>query len=342
MANKKMELLKSCFLNYLVLKSIGKICNRLLVLVIPQGKAQVAIRCFATSTINHPLVIDSNMRMKKVFRMLTECRSQPIFFVAADAKKAEEMLKFLASAVCSGYICGKELSAIPVIITEESNIPIGDSYFYVFLENVNFEGSISNTKILPNRTEIVRGVTIYEGYVREKEIEDELKRLFLATSALLCAHREEKLSDYIPIVDELIQADDDYHNYMGLDTVFLDLLERWQEKESFKQVFELPNVESEVDISNSVFYDDRYIFMKETLFANIVSSSKSLPVGAVKRALLDAEILVKERSSLTYPVKMSYVTPFGETKRIRMLRFSRERLCKPGNLDFISACKMQE
>lgn len=121
--------------------------------------------------------------------------------------------------------------------------------------------------------------------------------------------------------------------------MFLYAIEKWQESNCGK-VCELPNVDNDTlkDISRVFFYDEKYVYMEETLFREIVSIiTDMIPINALKMALRDSGLLVTEQKSKQYVTKMNYYKENGKPERKRMMRFLRSNLSKPGNMDIIES-----
>lgn len=139
---------------------------------------------------------------------------------------------------------------------------------------------------------------------------------------------------------KLAGFDEDSHNLNGVGDFFIDSLYRWQENTSFHNIYRLPELGMSVarKTSQAVFFDDRYIYMKDSFFKQIASPLlNTFQVSVLKKALVDDGILCPDKSD-TYTVKVGYYNIAGQFKRERMLRFSRNRLEKTGEPGFVEIC----
>ena len=129
-----------------------------------------------------------------------------------------------------------------------------------------------------------------------------------------------------------------------LGSMFRFLLVDHKKKHPETRLTMLPYL-SEEDIqlmSQRVFYDKDYFFLKDRLFKEIICPlTGSTAVTSIMRRLSEEGTLACT-SPPPFTVKMTYHTADESGKRVCMLRFRREKLQRCGDLDIIKKMKLDE
>lgn len=337
------KIIRSLLMNYPVICRAGVAVDRAVVLIPPPGKTRKMLDFFKTSTLNAPLVVGTNIKDWKLEKWMTCYRSQAVFFVPSGTKKSDEILAFFSSATQTGYVSEKKVTLLPVVITENIYLVGQYDFFSIAFEDFECEKEdieCLNQEVLPNPDEIPRALTLYDELQRTRQMENEYEKALTLAATLICAKdgNRDLLDAYLVCVKRMIADDEEFHYKSGLDELFLERFLRWQKDTEFGQIQKLPDIEIETSVDETIFYDEKYLFISESLFKKVVEPM-SIPINILKTVLADEDILVPEKANQrAYVVKMFYSVD-GESKRKRMLRFDRTKLTRAGDLDFIDACK---
>ena len=133
-------------------------------------------------------------------------------------------------------------------------------------------------------------------------------------------------------------------DFNGLGDAFVDSILKWQEKKKFVDVYELPVISEEVERKfwEVFLYDDDFFYIKESFLPQLCNDFfKLYPSHLLKQILILEGVLLTDASRAD-SVKVGMYLPSGEYKRERMLKFSRQRFSRPGELDIIDACLQTE
>ena len=155
------------------------------------------------------------------------------------------------------------------------------------------------------------------------------------------AGRQEEFKDILESAMCLAALNEENQDTSQLALLFIKILYDWQEQVDFHTVYGLPFLEMVAveKLRESLFFDADYLYMHEEMLKNIVGPLLNLIVllTVVKQALVEANMLFPDQAR-TFTAKMGYYNVAGQYKRARMLRFSMDKLERPGELGFLELC----
>ncbi len=96
-------------------------------------------------------------------------------------------------------------------------------------------------------------------------------------------------------VEYLVMQNEDVNFVADVGKTFIDIVYKWQERTRFHNAYELPNIEVNVieHIDEVFLFDDKYFYMKESLFATIVCPLLDVfPLDVLKSTLDDDGIFM--------------------------------------------------
>ena len=336
-------IVKSLLVNYLVLAHFGYYFPRIITIVVDNGQANDIVKIL--KTFEKPVIIDEMTCNDEIYRYLTETNSEVVFYrYHPENRRADCILKMLYSAVSNGQINRKNITSLPVVITEDL---IDDKYHHhmmITLHEEWLQGNLPTESVLPSWVDILNSKAVVEA---EEIVNDEIIKTLLFASMLACGAPSGVAVRNMAkkAISVLVREDEEYHDWVGTETLFLASLQEWiNEHECTYNTCKLPNVPNDVEksISNTFFYNDNYVYIHEDLFRDISNcyTTKLTPINALRMALKTEGILITEATSRGFTVKMNFYRENGKPERPRMLRFRRSKLSKPGELDIVTTVIM--
>lgn len=335
------RLLRSLAVNYPILLDIGYGFEKLLILVVGQGDVSAVIRAVGGDA---PQIIHESMTRERILSILTTVNSEPVFCLFSPTKKGYDLVGNLKAVLKTGTFDMRHISAVPILISERvpPDIDLSDC-FSVYL-NVGLQGlTIQRQEVVPPDDQVSVVLDKITDYAEDAATQEE-RSLKAAACFLYPIFKKENaemyLPEYLKLVEELVFSDDENKDTNGLADIFVQELYRWQEKREFNKAYKLPYLEMEVtrDFEEVIIYDEEFLYMKDALFKEISEVLiKTFPIDILKSCLAKEGILCQSKES-SYTVKVGYYNLAGEFCRVRMLRFSRNRIRLAGELDFIELC----
>lgn len=335
-------LLKSMALNYPVIKHLGMELGKLLFVLTEPGQMKAAVSLF--SDMEAP-VISEFTKKSDCKKVIASANSSFVIFPYIQSKASNDYLQFLGSLVRSGSLGSPGLNAIPVVISER--LPYGAGMENIFLVSLN--GNLESLKkglisVVPpdNKLEVV--FDRIRCNIRENMTPD--KKSFIAAACFLYPNMlpEIRVLDFLHIkdhVESLIEFDDNNHDSGGATEAFIHEFYAWHKTVGFAGLYELPYLGTEAmgSLGYSVFFNEKYIFIKNSLFKRIAGNLLGVfCIDLLKNRLADDGVIYKDETSAVV-VKMPFYDINGQYGREYMVRFDRGRLEDIAGFDFIDCCQ---
>ena len=335
------RIIRSIIINYPVLQKLGFHLGKVLAIHVENDATKDAMEYL--KTFDSPLIVDDYMSEQEICDLLTEKRSQGIFCILGASKKKKNFINLFSAAVGANQIQGKKLLTLPVLLVEHGFEDLDETCFVI--EAGSWERANEQP---PNVIPLVEELSKIDVWLNKHESSSstELKKILSLAGFLAYLANQDigSLDEIEATVDNMILYDEAFHDRTGVDSLFLYAIDEWMSAGKIK-VCQLPNVDNVhlSDYEMVVFYDEQFVFISDSLFHDIVQPiTDLLGINSLKLGLKECGILVSELNSPSYSVKMNFYKENGKPERLRMLRFNQEKLSRPGEMDFISACLYAE
>lgn len=337
-----LQILVSMGINYPVLKEIYPVLNKPLFFVVPTGNIAAAVDFLADKDTPK---LNPNLSFKQLNEVLDSINSDFAVYPFVQTKKGIKFLELIIDAVIAGSQDSSNFNALPIVVSE--NIPYGydlSNFFTVFF-NRDFKNiSFDRMCVVPPEPKSDLPVILNQFCCSTKYATHDEKAFMAAACFLYPFYRDNGLEkNFMFLLDwakKLVELSEDSCDADNLSNLFLIELYKWQKDTAFSSVYDLsrPVINAQRIMSNFMFFDDKYVYFQERFFKKIFSSFlKLFNVNTLKKSLVENGILCSENTN-TYTVKMIYYDSSGELCRERMLRFSREKLNKTGEVNFVEMC----
>ena len=321
-AVQRIRIIKSMMINNPILRYLGIIFERILLIRVEQGNINNLIRLL-TEGKNAKIMDDE--RIGKDLRGLFENPTGFLIYRFTATRKSTELVERLFSLEIGGDIHNYYWPLVIIVTDNPYVLQDNDKFYEIFLPGDFKETSLADTYVIPPDGTI----PLIIKRIQEMSSETTEQHAFMAASEFLFPLVSE--AEYSEIKKEAGQLgieDRDSFNPKEVMEVFLDRLQEWAEVTT-AIVRELPIIcEEEIRNKHVLFYDEDFIYLSQEVFTEIVTPLLGqINIGKLKRCLVESHLLVPESGNVkTYTVKMSYEDVDGGKKRSRMLRFSRELL----------------
>ena len=339
-----LTLVKSLGVNYPIISMIECTPTRLITLVVSEHQLKAA--CGILKNFGAPIIGDY-MTPSQISQVLCETNSECVLFPFSPTRKGKELVRLIALAVQTGCVGNKKLQALPVLITETGVQGCDiDNLFVIYLRGDLSAIHISLNEIVPPDEQLEVVFDKIRNYLTIKNTEE---KALMISACFLCPHLKKEAKVYkfmqmLKIASALVEQDDNNRDPYEAAELFIEELYLWQERTQFQDVYPLPELEMSIEsrIDTILLYTDQYIYVKDKLFEQICQALLGIfSVDVLKSALTEAGIVYPENTK-TYSVKVGYRNIVGEYKRERMIRFSREKLNRAGDMDFVKLCQNQK
>lgn len=328
--------------NYPILKEYGLGTSKLLFVIVGEGQTQKAKSLLSD---NDTPSVDEFMSIREVKRIFMDANSTFITYSYSYSRRGQEFMPFLEMIARTGDVAGFKINALPLVIAE--GIPLGydlQRSFTVFLEGDLTEVDIDLEEVVPLDEELAVVEDKIQTILPIAASPDEKMLLAAACFSYPIMKRAGKQQEFENLLEHarrLATLNEENQDTSQLEVLFINLLYDWQRQTDFHRVYELPYLEMKTLewLKESMFFDTNYIYMHEEVFKKIVKpllNLFSLPV--VKKALVEISMICPDQAG-TYTAKMGYYNVVGQYQRIRMLRFSADKLERPGELGFLELCR---
>lgn len=343
---KKFLLIKSMGVNYPVLKDWGYIFPRLMTVVVPQGKMLKATDVFKSYSFT---ILDEFSKKEDVRKALLSTHSAFVIFPYKKSTRSDMVIDQLYALVQAGFVDGIPIQAMPILITEDFLVEDQEGkQFIVYADNGECEHTIPFESIVPSADQLPVVKDKIDIVIRNSNSEEE-KVLLAACCFMYPIFKQqgegEKIEELFHEVQRLCEMEEEVRDLQGVDILFLDTINSWQEENLFDDVYELPFIDDAVmeNKDEIICYDEDYVFLSDKLFKEIVTPILHIvPLSQLKQSLKEEGILSTHSNTRTFTVKMSYVDNGCNKKRVTMLRFFRQKLKREGKLDIVTMCKLRK
>ncbi len=337
-------LIKSLGANYPIINQIGFAPAKLIMLVI--GGQQIQLVCRILENISAPYITEF-MSPSTVKNVLYSTNSENVIFLYSTTRKGKNQLHFLNTFMQFGGSEDQRLGALAVLVSER-NIwgSEREKLFCIYLPLDLSNIDIPLDYVVPPDEQIA----VVMDRIRNLELagKSQEEKALLAAACfiypyLVNTEKDGEFDDLLNLASELVRRDENNQYTEKLGQLFIEEIYKWQERSSFQDVYQLPNLEMKIEqnLDKFVLFDGQYIYMKEQLFAEIVQSLLEVfSLDFLKSALVEEGILCPENTR-TYTSKMGYRNIIGDYRRERMLRLKRDRLNRAGEMEFIDICLNQ-
>ena len=343
---KKFLLLKSLGVNFPVLQDWGYSFPRLVTVVVPQGEVQKATNIFKSYFFT---MLDEFSKKEDIRKALVSTHSAFVIFPYKKSPRSDMVIDQLYALIQAGFVDGEPIQAIPTLITDDYLVEDQEKkQFIVYVDTEVPTHNIPIKCVVPGADQLPLVKDKIDMVTRRGNSEEE--KVLLAACCFMYPilkqqGKEEEIEELFREAQRLCWMEEEVRDLQGMDDLFLDVFNAWQDKEQFHDVYELPFIDNVVMAGKDdvIFYDEEYIFLSDMLFKTIVKPVLHIvPLSRLKQSLKEEGILTTHKDTGTFTVKMPYVDDRGNKKRITMLRFLRRKLNRAGKLDIITTCRLRK
>ena len=228
-----------------------------------------------------------------------------------------------------------------MILTDNFNTEgIGNHQFIIFLDEGLSDVNIDNFMLYPENGSLQQ--------IKRKVEENKQKATsveefcFLAAKSFIpqramATTSEELLTE---MIQRLCQQNEDARDPKCVTEMFLNCLYEWQKDKCFGNICHVLEARL-IERDTHIFYDDKFIYISSKLFRKItLPLTKYVAITSLKSGLVKDEILIPEKSSSNFTVKVTCRDENGIPQRIRMIRLKEEKINMLGEMSFISICML--
>lgn len=293
-------------------------------------------------------VIHTRTSQKEISDKLIDSEALPLLFLGDNkdnpSKRENELVSFLVSVIRAGVCEKKEVNSLAVGIFEK-HIPqqFQQSFFKIYIqdcEDYHAEEVAAYKDLLFCET-MIRKDKVERLLSSHNECIPMLSALKASIELAQFACPEIDTISLAQIAEQLVTLDEERNDTDDLIDLFLDDI--YKEAENGRvSLFDLPNLEAwQIDqLGTAVFADKAYLYISEQRFSQLVSGLRCIyPIDIIKYKLVEAGI-IKGSGETSYSTKMGYITPYGEYKRVRMIKLAQDSLVKIGDVPFLDLCRL--
>jgi hypothetical protein len=259
---------------------------------------------------------------------MDDANSGMVFLVAGNTGRSAKLLERMSDYAAVGA------NTLFVYITDDACSMLEIDAFEVTLEDDEAWAEPAE-QLVPDKSRVSVALE-YVRYCVANAADACEKALIAAACFIGSISGQEVMREYIELCAWLVDQNEIAQDSRGVEKRFLKCLYSARETGIISKGVLLPDIENFSEVKDICIFGDKYgkLFVSEKLFTQIIKpllNEWSAP--AIKRALSDQGFLEHDRSVFTK--KMSYVTPYGKTERVRMLSFNGSRLNLPGEMRFV-------
>lgn len=326
-----LSLLKSMSLNYPILREWNYIFPKVIRLIVPSGYRLMVVNTLYTPTSK---TVQGNLNDKAVQKMLERMNSGALFVLGSESDRTKCILNTFEEYASSGA------NALFVYVTDNEMLPREDKFFDIYLED-SVISCLPIDLLVPKASELelVKDIIAMRAPLKDAR---GYERTLLASACFLYPGFSEEQKNLLDSLFDMIHKLCDWNESNTDSASILNLFSRalyqYWEKEEIVGVVELPNVESRyIDAKDTcVFYDDQYVYFTQGLFKKVIEPLAQISPNTIKKVLSDEGILIHD--SKTFTTKMPLNRAYGNSDRIRAMKFCKDLLVLPGGLMFIDLC----
>lgn len=313
-------------LNYPILCELGLTLNQPIALVVDEIDNAVTV---AKRISPAPVLIDSAMKTSHVKEEIKMAYSRGVFVLMPElipkSSKFQEKIA-IAFGVSATSVMDRNTCTTAVFLMFSKVVPAmyKDKVFEVHIDELPELSPLEvMDKVVPMGAELS---VVYDKLQLIEEHAPKVNALLSAAAFLYPQMTAE--SDYQMAIDKARKLCEDAENYRDTDGIvelFLDLLYKLAEESLLSPVYLLPNLDEEgtENLRNGLFLKADHLYMHDELFASLAREVQNVVgINALKSALLSHGVIHADSGGYTYTTKMSFFDEQGNSKRVRMMRFS--------------------
>lgn len=321
-----MLILASYCLNYPIMFELGLTLKRPIAIVVDEIDNAVTV---AKQISPSPVLIDLAMKTSHVKEEIWMSYSRGIFVMMPElipkSSKFQEKIAIAFGVSATGVMEGNNCSTAVFLVFSKA---VPNSYKdKVFEVHIGALPELSPMEIVEKSVPKNEELSVVYDKLQSIEEHDPKVNALLSAAAFLYPQMTAE-SDYQMAIDKARKLCEDAENYRDTDGIvelFLDLLYKMAEESVLSPVYILPNLDEEAteNLRKGLFLKADNLYMHDDLFASLASAVQNLVgINALKSALLSHGVIHADSGGCTYTTKMSFFDEQGNSKRIRMMRFS--------------------
>lgn len=323
-----LEILASYCLNFPILFELGMTLNQPIAVVLDDSGNAVTV---AKQISPKPVFIDATMKMSQAKEGIRMANSRGVFVmmpeIISSSVKFREKLAMAFNVSASGVLEGKSCTtAIFFIFSKVIPAMYKENVFEIHL-NTNKLSELSEQELMEKVVPPAHELAVVYDKMKYFEENDSKVKALLGAAAFLYPQISEE-NDYHRVIAKAKKLCEDAENYRDTDGIvelFLDLLYKLAEESLLSPVYILPNLDEEgtENLRRGLFLKADNLYMHEELFSSLASKVQNVVgVNALKSALLSHGVIHADSGGCTYTTKMGFFDEQGNSKRVRMMRFS--------------------
>lgn len=295
---------------------------------------------------------DSRTPTKRLERMLQSAHAEPVFLEAGAGRYNQDNIETMVSWMRRGVSDGNFSDGVAVLFFRgwiPDDLRDQLTCFWVEAEHVK-----RLTEGFYGKRELATWAQNYlaeTAYVQKKlqqiaEMPGSMtQRALLAGGILTLNAGDEKYDEMVTslcsqIVNFLKEAEEK-GDIPDLEEAFIDALYLWQREKVFTDCYDAECVPDNLKSTEMVAFDEDYLFIPRPCFEEIIMPMRKYASSIqIKKQLEDKGILVVQNTG-TKEVKKCLKSKEGERKTGWFLRFKRDLLKRPGELEFSVICQMR-
>lgn len=321
-----MLILASYCLNYPIMFELGLTLNLPIALVVDEIDNAVTV---AKQISPAPVLIDSAMKTSHVKEEIKMSYSRGVFVLMPElipkSSKFQEKITIAFGVSATGVMEGNNCSTAVFLVFSKA---VPNSYKdKVFEVHIGALPELSPMEIVEKSVPKNEELSVVYDKLQSIEEHDPKVNALLSAVAFLYPQMTAE-SDYQMAIDKARKLCEDAENYRDTDGIvelFLDLLYKLAEESLLSPVYLLPNLDEEgtENLRNGLFLKADKLYMHDELFASLARAVQNVVgINALKSALLSHGVIHADSGGYTYTTKMSFFDEQGNSKRVRMMRFS--------------------
>lgn len=339
--------LQSYVTNYPIISSFG-LALGVPIAIVTERKCD--IQQIANLLSLRPVIVDTASRLPKIREVVYSANSQGVFLILTPrlsaSQKGRDIIDLMLNLARMQGSDRNPCRAVPIYVCNHC-VPdyVKDDVFELsFNEEILLRNRASIYSLLPSPEDLP---VIFDKITTLRESSTIPVNGLVAAACFLYPSAKKnnlQVEQFLDAATRLNQQNASSKQNDGFLSLFLDTIYEWQERTGFSQIASLPNLDIETvnAYEKTVFHDEinGYAYFSEHLFREITEPLQDVisPL-TLKRLLAEAGILLKgERTR--YTSHMPYTDICGNYKRIRMLRFASDSLCRQLDAPFVDLCKI--
>lgn len=334
----KIKLLKALALNYNIIYYYGVTLNKPILLLVDPGQTNAVISKLS-SYGSKTLTEYDRLAMTK--ELIMSVNSGAAIFPYDNNDKAKELLKLMVRIAQTQSLNGETVSCVFFVVSEVIPYDLNlDDFCIVEVSSDEIENTeVIDYELLPQASDVPLIGSKIEALDRNWATDERL--LFSVLECLKPRLSDSEIQIYIDTVNGVLDHDRSNKGLCDIAEAFVSGLYKWQEKECFEGAYELMGLSEKVvsNMDKAMFYNSEYVYVKDSMLKKICEMIfPGISYIRVKHELCSEGIIEPDRTDKTFTCNMGYETTDGLYQRTRMIRLIRNRLNKPGEMEFADLC----